>query len=193
MDYQNPIREFKKLGIEGFEEMYSKATQNNLFDDLETGNITPEKFRNEIRGYAGKNISDETIDFAWNSILLDFPHERMEMLKSLRHKYRIFLLSNTNAIHIKEFHQILARTFGKNVFDEVFEKYYYSSDIKMRKPDKEIFEYVIRENHLDPAETLFIDDSPQHVEGAASCGLQTVWLDVRKTDTIAVLTKMNLL
>ena len=104
-------------------------------------------------------------------MLLDIPVYRMQWLHELAKQYRIFLLSNTNEIHIKAFTQILLNTYNENIFEKTFEKIYYSSRMQMRKPDAEIFEYVLKENNLSAHETLFIDDSEQHIKGAAKVGL----------------------
>ena len=94
----------------------------------------------------------------------------------LSKKYRIFLLSNTNEIHIKAFTKILMDTYGQNIFESTFEKIYYSSKMKMRKPDAEIFEYVLKEINLSANETLFVDDSEQHIKGAEKIGLHVFHL-----------------
>lgn len=187
VDYLAPVREFEKLGITGFEDMYSKAQQSNLFNNLETGKIPPAEFRDAIREISEQPLTDAQIDHAWNSILLDLPQERVDFLYALRKKYRLFLLSNTNAIHIKSFEQTLKKQFGKNIFDEIFEHHYYSSDLGLRKPDTAIFEKVMQLNGLFAGDTLFIDDSPQHIEGARKTGMHVLWLDVKKTDIVQAL------
>jgi putative hydrolase of the HAD superfamily len=187
VDYDAPVRAFARLGVKEFDQLYAQAHQSDLFDKLETGKISPETFRNKIREFCHCNLTDREIDEAWNSILLDFPNERYEFLLALKKKYRLFLLSNTNAIHIKCFEADLVKKYGKNIFDEVFEHYYYSSDLGMRKPHPETFEKVIQLSGLNAGDTLFIDDSIQHVEGAAKTGLHTLWLNVKKTDIVKAL------
>ncbi|MFI5202938.1 MAG: HAD family hydrolase [Flavobacteriales bacterium] len=187
VEYMAPIRAFQKLGVEVNESWYAKATQNALFDDFEKGKISPVDFRNEIRKISGVNLTDDNIDSAWNSILLDFPKERMELLLNLKKKYRLFLLSNTNAIHIREFYNILERTFGKNPFPEIFDHCYYSHEMGLRKPDAEIFERVLKNHGLKPGETFFIDDSPQHVEGALKAGIRAHWLNLENERIIDII------
>ena len=101
LDYNKPIDEFKKLGIVESKKLYSKKEQTKLFDSLECGQISEENFLNEIRKKSNTNDS-ELIKKAWNSILLNIPQERVDLLKKLSSKYKIFLLSNTNSIHLKE-------------------------------------------------------------------------------------------
>ncbi|MBI3519535.1 MAG: HAD-IA family hydrolase [Bacteroidetes bacterium] len=109
-------------------------------------------------------------------MLLDFPLHRLQLLTSLKSKYRLFLLSNTNETHITEFERSLHLQHGYKNLEPFFEKVYYSCRMGMRKPDTEIFRFVLQQNQLNPLETLFIDDSPQHIEGALKTGIQAHFL-----------------
>ncbi len=181
IDYTLTSQAFKNLGLTDFDEKYSQAKQNHLFDRLETGKINPSDFRQEMKSYFNLPVTDLDVDTAWNAMLLDLPQERIELLKKLSTRYRLFLLSNTNIIHYKAYSAYLQKTFGKLIFDAVFEKQYLSFQIGMRKPDKEIFELVLNENKLQASETLFIDDSIQHIQGATSCGIITHHLKPSQT------------
>jgi len=165
IDYEQTANAFKKIGIKNFNDIYSQAKQGKVFDKLETGEITPEEFREYIKEIVPSlQLSD--IDKSWNAMLLDLPVQRINLLKELKKKYRLFLLSNTNEIHIKCFRKIIESSYGENIFDSIFEHQYYSSDIGLRKPNADCFQYVLEKNGMEPSETLFIDDSIQHVEGA---------------------------
>ena len=181
IDFSLAKNAFAQLGIPDFEKIYAHHAQNRLFDEFEKGKISPEKFRKELIKLFGKELTHSQIDAAWNALLLDFPYERMELLKKLKTKYRLFLLSNTNAIHIQEVSNILHRTFGYRDMQHVFEKEYYSYNMGMRKPDPEIFEFVISENKLNPEETVFIDDSSPNIEGAAKTGIKVLHLQSPQT------------
>ncbi|NRA13360.1 MAG: HAD family phosphatase [Crocinitomicaceae bacterium] len=175
IDYNLTIEAFKKFGIKNFEEIYSQADQTNLFDDIETGKISPQHFINELLRLLPKGISPNQVVHAWNEMLLDIPKERIELLNSIRAKYRIYLLSNTNSIHI----DAALRTWNKvsdNPIESTFDKVYLSFKLSMRKPNAEIFNYVCEAHGLEKEETLFIDDSIQHVEGAQKAGLQALHL-----------------
>ncbi|MCZ8285071.1 MAG: HAD-IA family hydrolase, partial [Bacteroidia bacterium] len=115
---------------------------------------------------------DDLMLEAWNAMLLDFPLHRLELLKALKSKYRLFLLSNTNETHVREFEASLLNSQGYQNLEPFFEKVYYSCRMGMRKPDTEIFDYVLKENKLVPEETLFIDDTIHHIEGALKTGIQ---------------------
>jgi FMN phosphatase YigB (HAD superfamily) len=181
IDYHRIVRSFEKLGIKNFEAKFSQLKQHHLFDDFEKGIISPEGFRNEIRTIANIPFTDKQIDAAWNSILINLPQKNIDLLLRLKKSYRLFLLSNTNAIHEKAFTEMMFRDFGENVLEKTFERIYFSHNLHMRKPDEEIFNHVIKENDIVPSETLFIDDSPQHIEGAKKTGLQTFLVENGKT------------
>ena len=183
IDYHRCVQSFQKLGFTDFHRWYSQLKQNHLFDDLETGRITSQEFRERIRHVSQLTLSDKTIDEAWNSILIGLPPENIELIKRLRSKYRLFLLSNTNSIHERAFTAMIEMEYGKNILPDLFERIYYSHRIGMRKPHPDIFLHVMRENNLLPEETIFIDDSPQHIEGAKKAGLQTIFLEKGKKVT----------
>lgn len=187
IDYRRTIEAFKTLGIADFDVVYSQARQTDLFDQLETGKIGAEVFCNGIRNLASIEASDAEIIGAWNAMLLDFPPERFDFLLELKSRYRTFLLSNTNVIHLEAFNQIIWEENNVNDLGNYFEKAYYSHDITMRKPDPEVFQFILDNHKLEANETLFIDDSIQHVEGAASIGVQALWLDTSKETVISKL------
>jgi putative hydrolase of the HAD superfamily len=181
IDYKLTENAFARLGLTDFAGIYSQATQKELFDVFEKGLITPADFRKEVKKYIKQKTSDAQIDEAWNAMLLDLPEERVTLLDKLKKTHRIFLLSNTNEIHFTAFSSYIKNKFKRDVFSEVFEKYYVSHKVNMRKPDAEIFELVVRENDLRKEETLFIDDSIQHIEGARKAGLNALFLEKGKT------------
>ena len=180
IDYQLSVKAFENLGLKNFSEMYSQANQNQLFDLFEKGMILPSEFRNEIHRHI-QGATDTEIDYAWNSMLLDLPVERITLLNKLKLDFNLFLLSNTNAIHHEVFTQQLKKSFKYDIFSGTFKKAYFSHEIHMRKPDFEIFEFVLNENNLKANETIFIDDSIQHVEAAAKLGIQAILLEKGKT------------
>ena len=109
-------------------------------------------------------------------MLLDIPLSRLQMVANLRSKYQLFVLSNTNAIHIETFNRKVAASTNGGIITDYFDKVYYSNELGMRKPDAEIFSFVINENNIKPQETLFIDDMENNIIGAQSVGLRTVHL-----------------
>lgn len=180
IDYYKSINKFKSLGITDFENLFTQAKQNKLFDMLDTGEISPGDFRDTIRKYSNTKLTDNQIDDAWNAMLLNLPKERIELLQNVKQKYRTFLLSNTNAIHYPQYMKYMESEFGIKNLSDLFEKEYLSHEIGMRKPDIEVFTLIIEEQKLNPQKTLFIDDTKQHVDGARKAGLSAYWLDITK-------------
>ncbi len=172
LDYLSIPREFAALGFDNFDAIYSQAKQSGLFNDFETGKMSAEEFRNGLRNY-NSALTDAEIDRCWNSIILDLPKETFNYLKELRKDYRLFLLSNTNEIHVKKFSQVIEDTFGYENYSSLFEKIYYSNEIGLRKPNTECYEYVIRKNRLLKEETLFIDDTEKNIAGAKETRIRT--------------------
>ncbi|MDB5155703.1 MAG: putative hydrolase of the superfamily [Mucilaginibacter sp.] len=174
IDFTRVAEAWKKLGITNADEFYGHRQQDDVFNALERGQISPAAFRDRIRELTHKpELTDEQIDDAWNRIFVGIPKGNHEVLLHVKNKYRTFLLSNINAIHYDYVHDYLKREYNIRDNSHLFEKVYYSHLVGKRKPDAEIFEQVLQENDLDPAETLFIDDSPQHLETAKKLGLQT--------------------
>jgi putative hydrolase of the HAD superfamily len=126
-------------------------------------------------------------------MLGSIPPERIALVRQLKEQYPVLLLSNTNAIHVPAFEAIVARENGIADFKGLFHGAYYSCDLGMRKPNADIFHHVIHRHKAHPARTLFIDDSPQHVEGARKAGLMAEHLDLDKEDVIALVQRLGLL
>src|ERR1043165_2921892 len=178
LDYAATQKAFEALGITNFSAIYSQLQQSPLFDDLETGKSTPADFVKALQvATPDHNLAEHDIIVAWNAMLLDFPLRRLQILQQLRNYYDLFLLSNTNEIHEAAFNEILFKTCGYNTIALFFDKVYFSHRVGMRKPDAAVFKHILEENGLRPEHTLFIDDSPQHIETAKSLGVRTIYLE----------------
>jgi putative hydrolase of the HAD superfamily len=176
IDYDLPAIAFEKLGFGDFKSFYTQAAQNPMFDLLETGKIENDRFLDFLNEFVPE-ASREQVLHAWNVILLRIMPMEVECVHKIRQSgIRTFLLSNTNAIHVAEFEQMIAKTMDFELFKSAFEKIYYSNAIGIKKPHPETFLQVCEWNGLNPAETLFIDDSAQHVEGALQAGLHAYHL-----------------
>jgi putative hydrolase of the HAD superfamily len=167
------LQKFQNLGVSNFDDMYSMMRQTDVFDRLDTGKITLPEFRNVIRENSKVNLTDIQIDDAWCAMLLDFPEENAILLRNLQSfGYRLYMLSNTNKMHIDFYNEYLKQKFGRDLFSELFDFAFYSHEIGYRKPNREAFEYVLKAATLKPAETLFIDDLEHNVVGARQTGMQ---------------------
>lgn len=172
---------FIKLGVKDFHEIFGHGHAASFVRDYEIGKITDEQFVNELKKLVEPSVSENEILSAWNIMLLDFPPERIRLLHDLKKHYRLFLFSNTNALHVIELKKRYRAAFNNNELDDHFEKAYYSQILGMRKPDIEPFLKIIKENNLQPQETLFVDDALINVEGANAAGLKGYYLEPGKT------------
>ncbi|WP_051292709.1 HAD family hydrolase [Olivibacter sitiensis] len=167
IDFKKAQDAFRDLGIKDVEKVFTHTSQSELFDAFDMGKISAVEFRDGIRRITGKaNLSDEEIDRAWNALLIGVVDGAHDLLLQLKDKYHIFLLSNNNEIHYKYIMDYLKREFDLDGNAGFFIKDYYSHLMGMRKPNSDIFEYVLKAHGLQPEETLFIDDSPQHIATA---------------------------
>lgn len=193
VDYHATARAFRDLGHPDFEQLYSKAQQDHLFDGFEIGALSPAQFRDRIRTVLGQGLTDATIDSNWNAMLGSVPPERIALIDRLKERYQVLLLSNTNAIHVPAFEAIIARENRIGDFKGLFHGAYYSCEIGLRKPDAASFLHVLEKHNADPARTLFIDDSIQHVIGARNAGLHAEHLELANEDVLALTDRLGLL
>jgi HAD superfamily hydrolase (TIGR01509 family) len=172
---------FVKLGVKNFHEIFGHGHAASFVLEYEIGKIADEQFISELKKVSELSVNDDEIFAAWNIMLLDFPPERIQLLNELKKHYRLFLFSNTNAIHVVELKKRYRAAFNNSELDDHFEKAYYSQILGMRKPDVESFLFIIKENNLIPEETLFVDDALINIEGANKAGLKGYFLEPGKT------------
>ena len=176
VDYHKMVDVFKEYGVMDFDKHFTQAKQVEIIDKFEEGKCTIEEFRNGIRDLVEVDLTDAQIDKAWFSMILDLPKERIELIGLLKLKYNVYLFSNTNELHIELLKKRYEEEFGFDIFQMLFTKAYFSNEIKMRKPHPESFQWLLNDAEIKAEETLFIEDSPQHIEGAKKVGLNTYWL-----------------
>ena len=182
LDKQATISGLQKLGMK---EWNSELDRLNLL--FEVGEISHDDF---LAGFQKQlpNASKEDILDAWNAVLTDFPLYRLEFLQMLSGKYRLFLLSNTDSIHIETFENKTGISFYSD-FYRCFEKVYFSFEIGKRKPDPDSFKYLINKHELSPKRTLFIDDKKENTDSAAALGFHVWNLQVGKEDVVDLFEK----
>jgi glucose-1-phosphatase len=176
IDPKKTIEAFGRLGMEQLIGDKGLSYDHDIFYLMEQGKVTPEEFRNGVRQLISAEVTDDQIDTAWTAMLLDFPANRVELVKNLRNNYKIYLFSNTNAIHVKQYHADFRKLYGFEV-SSLFEIDFYSNEIGYRKPSPESFQEIIRLSGINPEESIFIDDSLPNVEAAIGCGLKGYWLE----------------
>jgi putative hydrolase of the HAD superfamily len=131
------------------------------------------------------NVSEDSIIDTWNFMLKDFPKQRLEFLKELKDasKYKLILLSNTNELHIDWVKRNIS--FFED-FKNCFDKFYLSNEIQLRKPNDDIFEFILKENNIESKHTLFIDDNKDNIKTAKKLGFNTWHLNPETEDVVTL-------
>lgn len=171
IDYRATERAFEQLGVSDFKERYTQLAQNELFDRFECGEISPQHFVNLVLPFAQSGTSPNQVVAAWNAMLGSFPLEKISLLERLSTTTPLFMLSNTNELHWIEVKRAWQKVTTQPM-QHFFSAIYLSHEIGKRKPHPETFIWVCEQMGFEPADVLFIDDSPQHIEGATQAGLQ---------------------
>jgi len=171
------------LRLDSINEIFGNLTKDSItpeqlginardtFHAYETGKISTHQFLTNLKEYFKQGVSNSEIEMAWNMILGDFPVAHVEMLKKLAPGYRLFVLSNTNELHAEKFETEVP---GVTHINDLFEKLHYSHIEGLRKPQMELYERVLKQNNLNPSETLFADDLPENLEPAEKLGIRTL-------------------
>ncbi|MDR2955855.1 MAG: HAD family phosphatase [Prevotella sp.] len=177
LNKRQALDRFTEIGFPNIEDYLNEFRQEGIFLEYEEGKIGPEEFYKEFRRLAGnENISSEDIDSGWMGFLAGIPGYKFELLKELRKKYKVYLLSNTNP-------SIMGWAMSKDFSPEglplnaFFDKCYLSFEIGHAKPEPEIFHYIIEDSGMIPEETLFLDDGKANVEMGQKLGFQTYQVD----------------
>ena len=175
IDFPRSEQELKRILTTDLEEKLTNIKQKDLFLQYEVGNITELEFIATLKSISEYEVENQAIVDAWNAMLIGFKAPRFEMLLGLAKKYDLYVLSNTNKTHIDWVHKHLEN--NHNIVDyevNFFKKVYYSHEINLRKPNVEIYEYVLRDAQLIAEETLFIDDNFDNTESAKTLNIQTI-------------------
>lgn len=167
LDKQAPFKEMAKFGYTTVTPIFERLAQS-----YEMGLLETDTFLDELNTLL-PGAKTEQIKKAWNAIILDFPEYRLKFIEQMKadNKYRLFLLSNTNDLHIDKVKESMGiKRFNR--FKDCFEVFYLSQEMKMRKPNADIYEFVLTQNSLVPKETFFVDDTKDNTDSATSLGLQ---------------------
>jgi len=176
IDPKKTIEAFGKLGMKQLVGDKGLSYDHEVFYRMEQGKITSDEFREGILELLPNRVSYQEVDDAWTAMLLDFPAIRVDLVKNLRKDFKIYLFSNTNAIHVAKYHSIFRNQHGFEM-STLFEIDFYSNEIGYRKPSPESYQEIIRLSGINPEETLFIDDSFPNIESAIASGLKGLWLE----------------
>tara|TARA_R110002051_G_C8688919_1_gene492744 strand:+ start:234 stop:836 length:603 start_codon:yes stop_codon:yes gene_type:complete len=185
LDKQAPIIEMKKWGLKDFEPSFME-----LLFSYEKGLLDSTSFLSEMNQYF-PTANTQQIKTAWNTIILDFPEYRLEFIEQLakEKEYNLFLLSNTNALHIEK----VIENMGKDRFERFkncFDQFYLSHEINFRKPDANIYQFVLDTNNLKASETFFIDDTLENTIASEKLGIPSWNLQVGIEDIVQLKSKI---
>ena len=174
IDPELTIKAFAELSGKSVDRIRRMVAESRLFQRYESGDFDDEEFREIVRQTLGYPFSDEEVDTAWNALLLDVPPHRISLILDLKSKYKVFLLSNTNNLHIEACNRYFKNQFGFQSVASLFDKAYYSYEMGLWKPDEQIYKAVLSETGLEAPEILFIDDNEKNIETATRLGFQTI-------------------
>lgn len=174
LDVGKTINGFSALSGFPPDQVRKLYTTHPVFHDYEKGLVTDATFRSGVRSlFESNGVSDAQIDAVWNAMLLGIPKAKLDLLKRLKENFQVMILSNTNNIHVEEMNnRLLPDAAGISSFDSLVHKVYYSHQLKMRKPDAEIYQFVLDDYKLKGNETIFLDDNADNIMGASKLGIQ---------------------
>jgi putative hydrolase of the HAD superfamily len=172
LDRDRAVRYFEEAGVKNAGELLNAYHQTGIFKQFEEGSLDRETFYTEFCKLVGKETPHAAIDRGWMGFIANLEQYKLDMLDELRKKYAVYLLSNTNPVVMEWAHSPAFSKEGR-ILPDYFDKLYLSYQIGCLKPDKAIFEYVIKDAEIIPEETLFVDDGKDNCEAAAALGFKT--------------------
>ncbi|TDQ18599.1 putative hydrolase of the HAD superfamily [Algoriphagus boseongensis] len=174
IDYHRSLNLIKSLVSNQLHDRVDQFYLTDFHKAYEKGKISSENFRNQVRNYFEQNWSDQKVDELWNSLLGKIPPQRLDLVKKLKEKYRLGILSNTNEIHIDAVNQMLVEDFSVRNFNELFDHVFYSHEMGLAKPSTEIYSTMLNQLNTAPDRVIFFDDLEANVKGASSVGINAV-------------------
>ena len=172
IDLNITYKRFRELGFSENNGFINKYNQVGFFNDFEEGRINAQQFIHEVKNRMDRKVKDAEVVNAWNALLLDYEEDRIETILKLKKTHRVYLLSNTNELHVQNCE---SRVPLVGSLENLFHKVYYSYQMNMSKPDANIFLALLKDAGIKPEETLFLDDSPANIKAAESLGIES-WL-----------------
>ncbi|MCD8042506.1 MAG: HAD family phosphatase [Tannerellaceae bacterium] len=172
IDRDQAVKRFEEIGVKDAEKLIDPYEQKGIFLEVENGDMTQEEFRKALSEYTGKELSLEEVRYGWMGFVVDVPQYKLDYILDLRKNYNVYLLSNTNP-YIQDWARSTRFSEAGRPINDYFDKMYASYELKMTKPDPEIFEYMLQDGNMNPDETLFIDDGKKNIEVATALGIHT--------------------
>lgn len=180
LDVMKTLTEMSELFGVDQQQLTAQYLQAPFFKHYERGEINSEEFRIELCRLANKEVEKHRIDHAWNAMIGNTPMFRINWLKELRKSYKIHMLSNTNHLHIVDFHEKFQKDTGIEKPHDIFDSIFYSYEIGHRKPEVKCYQYVLDSIDAKPDEVMFFDDNQENIKAAQSIGINSVLVPVNK-------------
>ncbi len=174
LDYPRIIQEFKKVATKNQENIRKLVMDSKVVTKFETSEIGPDHFRSAVNQILGTKLNEDDFDVLWNSMLKSITRERMAKVEQISQKFDTYLLSNSNIIHELAFEEMVMAATRKPSIRDFFKEAYFSHELGMRKPNKDIYEYVVEDIDNYPSRMLFLDDRLDNIEAARSIGMKAV-------------------
>lgn len=171
-----PVKEIMGNGNKGGATICEGLSMGGPMEQYQLGNISTHDFLGGILQLCKPGTTTQQVIDAWNSCLLDIPKARLDMIKNLRNKYKVYMLSNTNECHW-QFIESKFFSAPNHTTDYYFDRVFLSQEMHLAKPDKRIYEEVLKAIGAKGEECLFIDDATVNLDAAASCGIHTLKAD----------------
>lgn len=173
IDQPSAVERFKEIGLKDADTRLDPYTQSGIFGDLEEGKITDREFIRELSKLVGRELSYDECKYAWRGYTKEVPMRNIKVLDKLKSMgYRLILISNTNPFMMD---WAMSSDFSGDgrPLSAFFDSMYMSYKMKVMKPNERMFSEIIRQEGINPEETLFVDDGPKNVSMGKALGLKT--------------------
>ncbi len=171
----------------GFEKIYVKQifVANEVFHQFEKGEFSPLDYKEYVSDKLGLEISEREFYKVWNDVFNDLDPRIDQLLRVLKSKLRLVVLTNTNEIHANKW-----KIMYKSII-EYFEEIFCSYEIHVRKPKRKAYEIVLEYLQLESKFVLFLDDKLENVNGASDIGIRSILVNSTE-QMIAELTELGI-
>ena len=178
LSWENAVERFKAIGLDDAEQRLDRYHQRGVFEELESGRISPDDFRHELEKMCHRQLTYDEVLHAWLGYVGNpMDEDKLCLLDQLRALgYRTFLLSNTNPF-VQAWAESTSFSTTHRPLSSFLEKCYTSYEVGIMKPDAGIFEFMLQDANIHPEETIFLDDSPANISTAASLGIHTLLVE----------------
>lgn len=181
LDRDQAVKRFKAIGVEDADQIIDTYEQKGIFREVEEGKITAEQFCQKLRDHSGKELSFDDVTNAWLGFVVGVAQYKLDFIDQLRKDYKLYMLSNTNPFIQCEWALTDRFTEAGRPVNDYFDKLYFSYEVGITKPDRGIFDFMIADSGMLPAETLFVDDGKSNIVIGEELGFIT-YMPANKED-----------